>query len=217
MSWLTHAHGEAGSQRSRACPRAQLGPWHSSHCGLPGSLARPRPHSSMESKPLVLTWSVLRNLPPSRVVNCVCYDSGRCLIPLDSKFLEGNHRIRAALGPSLTQWAGGCGGVQKKWFLKRLIKNWLCLKKKVEEKDRSDTRWHHLPKSSFFFSIKSMSMYYFYKKKATILVLSNNYKKGKGFESKQSWIWHLEKFLNLSKLLFFIFKWAYYHIFCQCF
>ena len=35
------------------------------------------------------------------------------------------------------------------------------LKKKIEEKDQSDTRWHHLPKISFF-SIKSMSIYYFY-------------------------------------------------------
>lgn len=66
-------------------------------------LVRPRPHSSVESKSLVLAGLVLRNLPPPSAVNCVCYDSGRCLNPLDSKFLEGNHGIRAALWPSLAQ------------------------------------------------------------------------------------------------------------------
>lgn len=53
-------------------------------------------------------------------------------------------------------------------------------KKKMEEKDWSIMIQDGIIYQNLvFFPIKSISMYYFYKKKATILVLSNNYKKAK--------------------------------------
>ena len=114
-------------------------------------------------------------------MNCVCYDSGRCLNPSDSKFLEGNHGIGVARSGTVS-W-GLWRSAEERIFKK--ANQELTVLKKMEEKDQSDTRWHHFPKISFFF-YKRYEHVLFLKEKNNHSHFKEQLQNGKGFESKQS-------------------------------